>query len=199
MDLKRKYYGQCITCNRCNTGRTKGHKLYCTDHNDYYVPFDKCNARMFGGYSENRSITNDDIKYILKKLGYNYYISSAVLNILLSSTTNETEKTLYQDVLETLINFRNVELEDNKDNTSFIDDYETYAELIADKLYEDENSLSLAHHLFNTYLYPCYIFVKTQNYKDATTHYINMCETLQTYYNIENIKTEQRKRTNTNY
>ncbi len=187
MGLKRDYYKKCMTCIKYNIGRQKRNTLYCTGYNEYYAPDDSCNSK----YSENNSMSDELIKDTLKRLGYRFYITTSIMNILISNATSKEEIDFYTNVLNVLNDYKDNVLDKDEKYAEWNKIYNKNAVVLAEKLNNDPNSLEIATAIYYECLLPVYNCIINGNFDLAFELYDYMFTLLQEKYSVN----AQRKRT----
>ena len=116
---------------------------------------------------------NNDFK---NKKENNCYLTTAMCDILRQEDHGNT--------LETLRNFRDTIMKNNKKYEPLLEEYDTIGPEISKKLYQDEQNKIIANSMLYLRIYQAIDNITNKNYEEAINIYKDMTETLKKIYNI---------------
>jgi hypothetical protein len=183
MSYSKEFYEKCITCQRYNTNRIENGKgYYCEQHNCYYEPLDGCRSGFFGGYSENKYITDKEINSLIgrAKGSSGCFITTAICDIL-----GYSDNCYY---METLRSFRENYLR-TSEYRYLLKIYDDIGPKIVESMQNDSRKFDVAATLLTSFIIPACNYIEKNEYPLAIAKYLDMVEYLEDLYKVNsNVK-----------
>ncbi len=154
------YPWECIDCKCLDLGDKKWGEYYCLKKRYYVKP---------------NSPSCDKLEK--KDTSSTCYLTTIACNIL------GYEDDAYP--LNALRSFRDNYMKNNEEYTTLLEDYNTIAPMICDKIEDDENNTEVARSMMSNYIVPAVIFIDEKRYDTAIDLYECMTLDLMDYYNID--------------
>lgn len=175
----------CIDCNKLDIKDKYCGKIRCNYRCEYIKPETSNDYNCYGycySYRRSTSSKKETLSYC-NNYSSGCYITTIICNILGMKDNNY--------YLETLRNFRNNYMINNKYYLSLLAEYDIIGPIISNKINEYNNKEQLSYTIFNKYITKCTTLIENKNYKQATTIYTIMTEELKNFFNLNNLHITQ--------